>query len=169
MGVKFKTGKNEFPAMERASKVLSGKVVKVGVFGGEHEWLASIHEYGCKIPVTDKMRAFLHYKGIHLKPSTTVVTIPERSFIRAGHDEHADTVLKSAERALPDVLHGFMDEETYCRMVGEMMAGKIKTYAINLKDPPNSGWTVAEKGSSNPLVDTGDMIGHISYVVEDEG
>lgn len=168
MGVRVKTTKNEFPDTQRVTKALNGKKVIVGCLEGEHAWLASIHEYGCKIPVTDKMRAFLHYKGIHLKPTTTVITIPERSFIRAGHDEYADGVIKSAERALPDVLAGTMDEDTYCRMVGEMLASKIKKYAIDLKDPPNSGWTTDWKGSSNPLVDTGSLVGGITYEVQDE-
>lgn len=168
MGSRIKSSKDELPATHRAAKALSGKKVVVGVLEGEHAWLASIHEYGCKIPVTDKMRAFLHHRGIHLKASTTVITIPERSFIRAGHDEYIDEVIKSAERALPDVLAGTMSEDAYCRMVGELLASKIKKYAIDLKDPPNSGWTTDWKGSSNPLIDTGSMIGGISYEVQDE-
>lgn len=166
MGVKYRTDRDNFPAVQKATQALSGKVVKVGVFGGEHEWLAGIHEYGCKIPVTDKMRAYLHSIGIHLKKSTTVVVIPERSFIRAGHDERAADVLKEVERVLPDVLAGTMDEDTYCRMVGELLSSEIKDFAIQLKDPPNSSWTIANKGSSNPLIDTGDMVGHITYRVE---
>lgn len=127
---------------------------------------ASMSISGCKILVTDKMRAYLHGVGIHLKKSTTTITIPERSFIRAGHDEYADIVLNQAEKVLPDVLNGAMSEDEYCRMVGELMSSKIKKYAIDLKDPPNSGMTVQLKGSANPLVDTGDMVGHISYEVE---
>ena len=105
MGVKVKTTKDEFPEMQRTANVLAGKKVKVGVFGGEHEWLASIHEYGCKIPVTPEMRAYLHNIGIHLRKSTTVITIPERSFIRAGHDECAGQVLDAAEKVLFEFRH----------------------------------------------------------------
>ena len=166
MGVKIKTTKDEFPEMQRTANVLSGRKVKVGVFGGEHEWLAGIHEYGCKIPVTPEMRAYLHNIGIHLKKSTTVITIPERSFIRAGHDQYAKQVLDVAEKVLPDVLAGTMSEDQYCRMVGETMASKIKAYAIDLQDPPNSEWTIQEKGSTNPLIDSGDMVGSINYEVE---
>lgn len=168
MGIRIKTSRNDFPKVEKQANVLSNKKVIVGCLTGEHAWLASIHEYGCKIPVTDKMRAFLHHRGIHLKASTTVITIPERSFIRAGHDEYAKDVLKSAERILPDVLAGTMGEDEFCRMVGEMLASKIKKYAIDLKDPPNSGWTTDWKGSSNPLVDTGSLVGSISYEVQSD-
>lgn len=44
--------------------------------------LGAIHEFGATIQVTEKMRAYLHYIGIHLKPETTTITIPARSFLR---------------------------------------------------------------------------------------
>lgn len=44
--------------------------------------LGAIHEFGATINVTDKMRAFLHTIGIHLKKDTTTVVIPTRSFLR---------------------------------------------------------------------------------------
>ena len=170
MKVKYHTAKDDFPKIEKAVNALSGREVIVGCLEGEHAWLAGIHEYGCKIPVTPKMRAYLRGLGIHLKKSTTSITIPERSFIRAGHDQYAKQVLDSAEKALPAVLSGTMSDETYLKMVGELMAGKIKRYAIDLKDPPNSGMTVKLKGSSNPLVGKGSdevsMINGITYEVK---
>ena len=44
--------------------------------------IAAVHEFGCTIKVTPKMRAYLHYNGLHLKDSTQYVNIPARSFIR---------------------------------------------------------------------------------------
>lgn len=44
--------------------------------------LGAIHEFGCTINVTDKMRAYLHHIGIHLKPDTNTIVIPTRSFLR---------------------------------------------------------------------------------------
>ena len=46
MKFKISTVKNEFPSMEKSVEELSGLKVNVGVLGGEHAWLASIHEYG---------------------------------------------------------------------------------------------------------------------------
>jgi len=39
----------------------------------------AVHETGATIAVTKKMRGFLHYKGIHLRKSTTRVVIPKRA------------------------------------------------------------------------------------------
>lgn len=166
MGVRHKVVKNQFPSMEAAIKELNGTKINVGCLEGESAWLASIHEYGCNIPVTPKMRAWLHNQGVHLKPATTVIVIPERSFLRGGFDQHADEVLDNADTVLGDVINGNMSVETYEEMIGLTMASKIKEFARDLKSPPNSPLTAEWKGSSNPLVDTGDMINSITYEVE---
>ena len=166
MATKWTTKKNSLPSVETMIKDLNGVKVNVGVLEGEHAWLARIHEYGCKIPVTDKMRKWFAAQGYPLKKTTTVITIPERSFLRAGYDQNIDSVIKEAEGMLPDVMLGTMSVEEYAKAVGLTLAGAIKEYAVDLRDPPNSGMTVERKGSSNPLVDTGSMIDGITYEVE---
>lgn len=167
MGVKWKTKKNMFPEMETSIKQLDGKTVSVGVLGGgEQAWLASIHEYGCRIKVTDKMRAYLGATGLHLRKETTHIVIPERAFLRNGFDEGKDEVIDKCEQTLADVIGGTMSADQFCELVGLLLKGKIQDYARNLDSPPNHPYTVENKGSSNPLVDTGGMIGAISYKVE---
>lgn len=167
MGVKWKTKKNKFPEMERAAAELNGRWVNVGVFGGGmNEYIASIHEYGCKIKVTDKMRAYLHRQGLHLKASTEYITIPERAFLRTGYDQGKDEVINMAESIMCDVLSGHMPLDMYLGLVGQWMVDHIRDYATSLDSPPNHPFTTERKGSSNPLVDTGDMIGAITYRVE---
>lgn len=165
MGVKWTTKKDDFPSMKKAVEGLNGKKINVGA-DWANAWLAGIHEYGCKIPVTPKMRAYLHRQGLHLKESTKFITIPERSFLRAGFDEHNKEVLKKVEQTMPDVLIGTMSVEKYCEIIGLLLASKIKDYARNLDKPANHPFTVEQKGSSSPLVDTGAMIESISYEVE---
>lgn len=166
MGVKVSSKGADFKLMQKTVKDLNGKSVIVGC-AGENAWLARIHEYGCRIRVTPKMRAYLHHKGLHLKASTTEIVIPERSFLRAGFDKHHIEVLKTAEGVLPDVLLGTMSVDQYAEMVGLILKGKIQDYAVSLKTPKNHPFTIEQKGSSNPLVDTGEMINSISYEVQD--
>ena len=59
-----------------------------------------------------------------------------------------------------------MSVEQYAELVGLQPKGKIQDYAVNLRSPANHGFTVAQKGSSNPLVDTGQLINSITYEVE---
>ena len=56
--------------------------VFIGVKKGKEVNIAAVHEFGCTIPVTPKMRAYLHYQGVHLKPSTQYIHIPARPFLR---------------------------------------------------------------------------------------
>lgn len=165
MGVKWTTKKNRFPEMEQAAAELNGRRVNVGV-EGEQAWLAGIHEYGCRIQVTDKMRAYLHSQGLHLKASTQYITIPERAFLRNGYDANKAEVIENAEGILPAVLDGSMDADKFLEMIGLILSSNIKDYAQHLDTPPLHSFTIKQKGSSNPLVDTGDMIGAITYEVE---
>lgn len=167
MGIRWRTTRNDFPKMEANIREVNGKKVSVGVLGGgEQSWLASIHEYGCRIQVTEKMRAYLHKMGLHLKDSTTHITIPERAFLRNGFDESKDQVIQQAENVLGEVIAGRMNPEQLFEMIGLLMKSKIQDYARDLQNPPNHPYTKEQKGSSNPLIDSGDMIGSISYKVE---
>lgn len=167
MGIKWTTKTNKFPEMKRNAAELNGKSVEVGVLGGgEESWLAGIHEYGCTITVTPKMRAYLHHHGLHLKASTMVIKIPERSFLRNGYDEKKEDVIASAEPVIGDVMSGAMSTNTFLEMVGETLASAIKEFAVDLTSPANHPFTTERKGSSNPLVDSGAMIGAINFRVK---
>lgn len=165
MAVKWKTTINELPKMTATSETIKGKKVSVGA-DWANAWLLGVHEYGCTIKVTPKMRAFLHANGLHLSPNTTVIKIPERSFLRNGHDENADRVLKQTERALSQVVAGKMSVDDMLDLYGQQMSTAIKKYARDLSKPPNHPYTVEQKGSSNPLVDTGQMIESITWTKE---
>ena len=166
MAVKWKTTKDITGEMLKAAKSLSGTKIEVGVLRGEHQWLAGIHEYGCKIPVTNKMRAYLHSIGVHLKKSTTQIVIPERSFIRAGYDQNKDDIMNLARRMLPDVLNGTISEDKFLETVGIQFRDAIKDYAIELSDPPKKPWPTSDSGKANPLVMSGSMVNGIEYEVK---
>jgi phage gpG-like protein len=58
------------------------------------------HEFGARIKVTRRMRAYLHFIGIHLKPSTTHITIPKRAFLVPAAHENLDQMRAAMIRAL---------------------------------------------------------------------
>lgn len=143
---------------------MKGRKVKVGALQGDHAWLAGIHEYGLDIEVTPKMRKFLHSQGLHLKESTTHIRIPERSFLRSGHDANIDRVMQQTHRAIRQVLAGKMSVDDLLDLCGEQLATAIKKYARDLSNPANHPYTIDQKGSSNPLVGkTGGMIESITW------
>lgn len=67
--------------------------VGVGVFGSRAT-IASYHEFGKTIEVTDAMRTHLNTIGIHLRYSTLLIHIPERSFVRSTFNEQKNNVVR---------------------------------------------------------------------------
>ena len=128
--------------------------------------IANVHEYGCDIPVTDKMRGFFAYNfDVHLKKDTRVIKIPERSFIRSGFDK-CHQKFADYEDILMSVVDGDISAKTFYDIIGQGGADMIRDFLINeVKSPPNSGLTIRNKKSSNPLVDTGRLANAIDYEV----
>ena len=164
MASSYKTKKDSFSRMVKELKAVDGLTVEVGALTGENAWLAAIHEFGCNITVTPKMRAYLHSRGLHLKDSTTVIRIPERSFLRTGYDTNRDAVLEYAKMLVAEVSEGRLTKDELAEAVGLHLASAIKDYAVDLKKPANHPFTIEQKGSSNPLVgSSGDMIESITW------
>jgi len=142
--------------------------LEIGVFGeddSEMVMIASVHEFGVKIKVTDKMRAYLHSIGIHLKPSTKTIKIPERSFIRAGYDKEKENIIRESEKLLEKVMKLELPVKVFFETLGELIVGMIQKYLTDLSSPPLHPATIASKGSSNPLIDTGRLRESITYKV----
>lgn len=174
MGIRIRDN-NKIPEILDRIDEINAKKARVGyISGGDYsggqitvKGLARVHEYGINIPVTKKMRAFFQYKfGISLKPSTTVIHIPERSFIRAGADKATPAIVQKAKELIPQALLGNVDPMLLYEMLGEELKGEIQEYAIDLSSPANKSLTVQNKGSSNPLVDTGNMIQSMEVIIE---
>ncbi len=111
------------------------------------------------------MRKWLHYNGLHVKDSTKYIRIPERAFLRGGHDANANRILKQTKRALPLVISGKMSADDLCNLYGQQMTTAIKKYMG--KTEPNHPFTIDRKGSSKPLTgSTGGLVESISWEVE---
>ena len=155
-------------------KVLSqlGNVNKMNVSVGVHEdegemaKIAKVHEFGCRIRVTPKMRNYLHGQGLHLRASTDYIVIPERSFIRAGFQENKKRFIKHSKDMFVRTLENRGNLEAVIERLGNELAGDLQDYAVDLREPENHPFTIAQKHSDNPLVDTGRLIQAITSRVE---
>ena len=163
------TDKNQVPSLLKELKALKGRSMEVGILaeaGGKMLMIANVHEFGCKIKVTDKMRKFFAAAyGIHLKKATKTIVIPERSFLRGGFDHNRKAIADTAERLLEKLVEGTIDAETLLEFLGENTVGRIKNYLVDLRTPPNSSLTIRQKGSSNPLIDSGHLKDAITYKI----
>lgn len=94
------------------------------------------------------------------------VTIPERSFIRAGFDANVDDIVKKIDTLKDQVLELKINPKPFLEMIGKELQGKIQKYMRDLKSPPNAPLTAANKGSSNPLIDEGNLLESIDFKVK---
>lgn len=164
LGVRFSIrGRANLDDMIAEAESINGKQVIVGPTGARNRDLAKIHEYGIVINVTPKMRAFLASQGLHLKASTNTITIPERSFMRAGWDSNYNSIMRRVTEWATNVALGSMSSEELLDKTGQLTVDAIKNYARDLDSPSNHPFTIEQKGFDDPLIESGSMVGSIDY------
>lgn len=91
--------------------------------------------------------------------------IPERSFIRSTLKSDRKDIIKLTKALLKKVLSGAMPLNQALGLMGIDAADRISQKIVEIRTPPNSPQTIAKKGSSNPLVDTGQLKNSITHKV----
>jgi len=141
----------------------------VAAIGFVHEYGGTInHPGGTPYKIVEGGRAVFLKKGDTTATGVTEphdIVIPERSFLRSTMHAEKKNLMALQKKLLSKITLGEMDTKTALGLVGEFLADKIKSKIINLKSPPNTSETVKRKGSSNPLVATGQLANSITYEV----
>ena len=91
-------------------------------------------------------------------------TIPARPWLAPGVSSGNEEYIKIIADGLEDGKTLNQSLET----VGVVAVAKVQQYMVDLKSPPNTRETIARKGSSNPLIDTGALRQSVTYKVTDE-
>jgi hypothetical protein len=92
--------------------------------------------------------------------------IPARPFLRSTFDAKKSAWNSLLSRMALGVVRGKLTVEQALGLLGQRAAADVKlriTTGSNFV--PNAPMTIARKGSSRPLVDTGRLVASISYVV----
>jgi len=170
MRVRKKVNKDNVKRLEKILKDLKGKVLKIGVFGKDDSKLlmiATVNEFGCQIKVTDKMRAYLHYHGLHLKKETEYINIPERSYIRKTFDEKKNKIDRMIQLSLKELITFQIDIDTFYNRLGTYLVSLIKETLTDVRMPPNHPYTLEQKEPrTNPLINTGRLRESITFKIE---
>jgi hypothetical protein len=114
--------------------------------GHEHEGLsvvalAAIHEFG--------------------------IGVPERSFIRAWFDENEERAKEALRRLLVSVIEGKRKPDQALELFALWAVGEIQARIARGIAPALAESTIEAKGSSVPLIDTGQLRSSISYEILD--
>lgn len=146
MGISVSREVNEVDRLLKNAKQLGKSKLSVGIFsdaGGDILLRANVHEYGA--------------------PS---IGVPERSFIRAGLEKNEKNIISQADKLAEQVIMNNVDSRGAMELLGTTTVGMIQEYTTSLSSPPLKPETIENKGSSNPLIDTGNMRDSITYKIE---
>lgn len=187
--INYKELKQVIQAMSKQYKVKVGLLANKGgsdVVSDDMDLagLGALHEFGCDIKITKKMAAFLHFKAeeLGLPPSNGkgdgYVHIPARSWLQMPLERRKDL----QKRIIQYFGEGKEDVEHYIATTGDLMslAIMIGTAAVEQIQEAfqtdgfgewkaNSAYTIANKGSAKPLVDTGSLRQAITFEVSENG
>ncbi len=137
-------------AKDLLRRVKSPVTIRVGVIGEE----ASESHQGGDDTVADI--ATKHELGIG---------VPERSFIRDWADE-SERDNRKLLRRIPRAITRGTSVRQAAEQVGHAMVGSIQQRISAGIDPPLAKKTIERKGSSTPLINTGQLRSSITHVIE---
>ena len=170
MRVRKKVKKDNVKRLEKILKELENKTLKVGIFGKDDSKLlmiATVNEFGCQIKVTDKMRAYLHYTGLHLKDETEYINIPERSYMRTTFDENKNKIDRMIQESLKELITFKIDTDIFYNRIGTYLVSLIQETLTDIKEPPNHPYTLENKAPrTNPLINTSRLRESIVFKIE---
>lgn len=92
--------------------------------------------------------------------------IPQRSFIRAWYDENHDFIAKTMQAQMKLAISGKITPEVAAERIALAFEGSVKQRISRGIPPPNAQSTIERKGSSKPLIDTGQLRNSIRGRVE---
>jgi hypothetical protein len=96
------------------------------------------------------------------------IGVPERSFIRGWFDAFRDQARKLIKAAMEAVVAGKLTKAQALDMVGVRLQGECQKNMTTAPFEPLKRATILRKGSSKPLIDTGQLRSSITYKVEDK-
>ncbi|CAN7389681.1 hypothetical protein [Neorhizobium sp. LjRoot104] len=93
--------------------------------------------------------------------------IPERPFMRNAIRDNQASYRDGMKNSAAKLLRGETGLRTVLSKLGIKAQGDIQAEITSLSNPPNSPVTIALKGSSNPLIDSGEMRGAVTWKVDE--
>ena len=96
------------------------------------------------------------------------VVIPPRPFMVPAIQTHRAAISNLSAELLTKVVHGEMDKKTALGKIGAYGQGLVQRQIRETLRPENAESTIREKGSSHPLIDTGQMMQNVQWEFDSE-
>lgn len=92
--------------------------------------------------------------------------IPSRPFLLNAVRSNRSKYLSALKSSGAAILRGEATLHQTMMKLGIMAQGDVQQEITNLRTPPNAPATIKAKGSSNPLIDTGEMRSKVTWKVD---
>lgn len=129
-----------------------GPGVRVGVLGEK----GGAQHKGSPAGITVAEIAEIHEFGLG---------VPERSWLRDWIDANTRQIADRIRREEAEVVKGKRTREQAIKRLGVWIQGEIQQRIADGIPPPNAPSTIAKKGSSKPLIDTGQLRQSITHKI----
>lgn len=128
---------------------------KAGVIGEKGQ---TEHAENDGEPLTNAELGLIHEFGLG---------VPERSFLRAAFDRNQPKYLDNLQKLIAAVYDGKITIERALGLLSQQAASDMRNFIRERQvEPANSEATIARKGSSVPLIDSGQLINALTGAVE---
>jgi hypothetical protein len=144
----------------QALKARIGKAAAARLSVGIHEAEGSVSDESGEATVLD-VAAFNEFGGPDENP-------PRRSFIADWADENSDEHKELLRRSQAAVIKGTLPSTTVALdRLGLRFVGDVQKRIISGIEPENAESTIAQKGSSTPLINHSQLLGSITHQVQE--
>ena len=154
--------------LETYKELAKNPYVKVGVLEGkaeqEKKTRKSKKTEGAE---TEKKKPTLVEVATWMEFGTKLV--PQRSFLRGAIIQFRSELNKTTIQVHRQITRGKLTVDQGLRILGEAIQAKVQKRIRDGIGPELKRATIVRKGSSTPLIDTGQLVNSIRYKVEEEG
>jgi hypothetical protein len=121
---------------------------------------------GAETPWYDSGESILEV-AIQNEYGLPAANIPARPFMQQSGPKIQEAYDEAAGKAGEAIMAGELDVDTFLEAAGQQSVGIIQDTIATGSFAPNAPYTIAKKGSSVPLIDSGDMRKFVTYVVRE--
>jgi hypothetical protein len=94
--------------------------------------------------------------------------VPERSYLRSSFDTHRNAYLAMLKRMVPLIYSRKLSGRQALELMGQRAVADTKARIQSGLHPALAPATIARKGSSTPLIDTGQLLNSLTYAFVDQ-
>lgn len=149
MPVRFEDKDMGYIRIQRDIRSLRDRSIRVGIMGNDSVKGVSVVDYAM----------YNEFGTRH---------IPARPFMATTYETYKDMMVQFIDYLASRIFVGMITPDRALRVIGEAYQAKVQMTIRNAKEwaVPNDPKTIAAKGSSSPLIDTGRMIQSVRYEIE---